>query len=206
MMPHSVYPVSRFLERIILESGLSRHQFVRAIGFANTSKGLRRLDEWLASGRGDQHLLRRIIDRYRPDSAELQSVLAETEAIHRREHEKAVFEQQERERRRFRPFCWVVTQDGAHSWVMAMAQRQIKLLKFPEGFEQLSMTERLAVVQQRVRHLYRETGGRLADFGVILGYRYCDGFETSMLLDPDGQVVEQKGGRFAVPDTWLALR
>jgi len=205
-MPHSDYPVSRFLQRLLLESGLSRHQFVQTIGFANTSKGLRRLDEWLTSGRGDQHLLRRIIDRYRPDSTELQSVLAETEAIHRRERQGAVFEQQERERRRFRSFCWVVTQDGAHSWVIAMAERQIKLLKFDETFERLPSAERLAAVQQRVRHHYGETGGRLADFGAILGYRYCDSFDSSIILDPDAEVVPQNGGRFTAPQAWLALR
>jgi hypothetical protein len=205
-MPHSDYPVSRFLHRIIRESGLSRHQFVQTIGFANNSKGLRRLDEWLLNGRGDQHLLRRIIDRYRPDSGELLAALQETEATHGREHQEAVFEQQERERRRFRPFCWVVTQDGAHSWVMAMAERQIKLLKFPEGFEELSSIEQLTEVQQRVRHHYRETGGRLADFGVILSYRFCDTFDTSVILDPDAEVVLQNGGRFAVPQAWLALR
>jgi hypothetical protein len=89
---------------------------------------------------------------------------------------------------------------------MAMAERQIKLLKFPEGFEELSSIEQLTEVQQRVRHHYRETGGRLADFGVILSYRFCDTFDTSVILDPDAEVVLQNGGRFAVPQAWLALR
>jgi hypothetical protein len=205
-MPHSDYPVSRFLQRVIQESGLRRQQFVRAIGFKNTSKGLRRLDDWLADGRGDEHLLRRIVDLYHPDPAELQSALQETEAIHQREYQEAVHAMEERERQRFRPFIWVVSKDSAHSWVMAMAERQIKLLRFSEGFEQLSGAEQLATVQERVRHHYRETGGRLADFGTIFGYRYCDSFDTSMVLDPDGKVIKQDGGRFTKPEAWISLR
>jgi hypothetical protein len=205
-MPHSVYPVSRFLQRVIQESGLRRQQFVQAIGFANIAKGLRRLDEWLVSGRGDQLFLQRIIDRYHPDPGELLTVLQETEVIHAREHQEAVHEMEELERRRFRPFCWVVTQDCAHSWVIALAQRQIKLLRFLEGFEQLSSVEQLAAAQLRVLSHYRETSGRLNYFGPILGYRFCDTFDTSIVLDPDGDVVQQNGGRFTKPEAWISLR
>ena len=83
-MPHSDYPISRLFHRIIQESGLRRSQFIRAIGFKNISKGLRRLDEWLTDGRGDKCCLQRVVDFCHPDSAELQSALQETEAIHQR--------------------------------------------------------------------------------------------------------------------------
>jgi hypothetical protein len=205
-MPFAVYPVSRFLQRIIQESGLRRQLFVQAIGFKNTSKGLRRLDEWLENGRGDQHLLQRIVDRYHPDLAELQTALQDTEAIHGREYQEAVLQMEERERRRFKPFIWVVTQDGAHSWVMAIAERQIKLLRFHEEFKPLSSAEQLAAVQQRVLSHYRETAGRLNYFGAILGYRFCDSFDTSIVLDPDGNVIEQNSDQFTAPQAWISLR
>jgi hypothetical protein len=92
-MPYSAYPVSRFLQRIINDSGLSRSQFIQAIGFKNPSKGLRRLDGWLADGRGDKGCLQRIVDRYHPDPAELESCLRETKAIQeaRAEDRRSVF-------------------------------------------------------------------------------------------------------------------
>jgi hypothetical protein len=157
-MPHSDYPVSRFLQRIIQESGLRRSEFIRAIGFANTAKGLRRLDEWLVNGSGDEHFLQRIVDRYHPDPVELQSALQKTEAIHQREYQEALHAMEGRERRRFRPFIWVVSEDGAHSWVMAMAQRQIKLLRFPEEFERLSSIEQLRRNTFAIRLLFPGIG------------------------------------------------
>jgi hypothetical protein len=123
VMVQAVYPISKLLQQILTDSGLRRSQFIQAIGFKNQTKGLKRLDEWLGTGRGHKVCLERIVDRYHPDPAALQSALAETEAIHKHEYQAAVHEHEERERRLFRPFLWVVTEDGAHSWVMAMAQR-----------------------------------------------------------------------------------
>jgi hypothetical protein len=205
IMPYSDYPVSRFLRRIIRESGLRRSQFIQAIGFKNTSKGLRRLDEWLGDGRGDQGCLQRIVDRYHPDPAELQSCLRETEAIQEREYREAVHAMEERARLRFKPFVWVVSEDGPHSWVIAMAQHQIKKLRFPEEFGKLSIAEQLAAVRQRVLEHYRTTDGRLPYFGAILRYRFCDSFDTSMILDISGNVIGN-AGKFTAPNVWISLR
>ena len=56
-----------------------------------------------------------------------------------------------RERRRFKPCIWVLTEDGAHSFLTAVGERQVKVLWLPEGFEHLSKSEQLATVQHRVR-------------------------------------------------------
>ncbi len=63
--------------------------------------------------------------------------------------------------------------------------RRFKQVRVPGDFGRWSITERLAAVQQRFLKHDRERGGLFADFG----YRYCDSFDTSMLLDPDGDVV-----------------
>ena len=203
-MSLSVYPISRFLERMMRESGLRRSQFVQALGFRNITKGLRRLDVWIECGRGDQGFLERIVAQYHPDPAELHTALAETEAVHRHEHQEAVRESEELERRRFKPFVWVVTEEGPHSWVMVLAERQVKFLRFHEGFDQLSSADQLTAVQQRAREHYQETGGRFAHFGAILGYRFCDSFDTSIILDLNGQMIETSG-RFLRPEVWLAF-
>lgn len=36
---------------------------------------------------------------------------------------------EDRERRRFRPFIWIVTEDGALSFLTAIAERQPKVLR-----------------------------------------------------------------------------
>ena len=61
-MPQGAYPISRFLRQIITDSGLRRSEFVHAIGYKNAAKGLRRLDEWLENGSGDEGCLQRMAD------------------------------------------------------------------------------------------------------------------------------------------------
>ena len=203
-MPQGAYPISRFLRQIITDSCLRRSEFVQAIGYKNAAKGLRRLDEWLENGSGDKGCLQKIIDAFHPDPAELENALAETERIHQREHDEAVREIEERERRRFKPFVWVHTADGAHSFLTAIAERQLKVLRLPEAFKDLSEPARLEAVQHRVREHYQKTGGKYIGFGEILRYRYASDFGHSIVLDIDGNVIEN-GGRFLLQKVWMEL-
>ena len=200
----SDYPISRLIARIITDSCLRRSEFVHAIGYKNAAKGLRRLDEWLQNGSGDGGCLQRIIDTFHPDPTALEHALVETERIHQREHDEAVREIEERERRRFKPFVWVHTVDGAHSFLTAMTERQLKVLRLPEAFKDLSEPARLEAVQHRIREHYQKTGGKYIGFGEILRYRYASDFDHSIVLDIDGSVIEN-GGRFLLQKVWMEL-
>jgi hypothetical protein len=81
---------------------------------------------------GDDGWLQRIVNAFHSDPDELEKALVETEAIHQREPNDAMREIEERERR-LRPFIWIVTEDGAHSFLTAMAGRPLKVLRLPEG-------------------------------------------------------------------------
>lgn len=116
-----------------------------------------------------------------------------------------IHEGEEREWRRFRPFVWVVTQDGAHSLLTAIGERQVKVLWFPGGFENLPASEQLAVVQHRVREHYQETGGKYVGFGRIHAYRFAYTADASMVLNTEGKVIEEDGGGFLLPEIWLEL-
>ncbi len=72
----------------------------------------------------------------------------------------------------FRPFIWVHTVDGAHSFFSAMAERQVKVLWLPGGFGHQSEAEQLATVQGAIREHYQKTSGRYQGFGDILKYRW----------------------------------
>ena len=56
------------------------------------ANGLRRLEEWLENGSGDDGCPQNIIDTFHPDPGDLERALAETERIHRREQDGAVRE------------------------------------------------------------------------------------------------------------------
>jgi hypothetical protein len=205
IMSQGAYPISRLLQRIIAGSGLRRSEFVQAIGYKNATKGLRRLDEWLEDGSGDDGCLQKIIDAFHPDPLELEHALAETERIRQNEHDEAIRGIEDRERRRFRPFIWIETEDGAHSFLTAIAERQLKVLRLPVGLESLSGPAKLEAVRQRVREHYQKTTGRFIGFGKILSYRYASDFDHSALLDIDGNIIDENAGRFLLPEVWMEL-
>jgi hypothetical protein len=89
-----------------------------------------------------------------------------------------------------------VTEDWAHSFLTAIAECQLKVLRLPEAFKDLSEPARLEAVQHRVREHYQKTGGKCIGFGEILRYRYASDFDHSIVPDIDGNVIEQNGGRF----------
>ncbi|MGA2150496.1 MAG: hypothetical protein ABSH49_36715 [Bryobacteraceae bacterium] len=111
----------------------------------------------------------------------------------------------ESERPRFKPFIWIVTEDGAHSFLTAVAEKQVKVLWMTEHFEHLSKSAKLEKVQDMIRRHYKRTGGKYAGFGAILRYQYSDTFDTSSIFDVEGNVIEKCGGRFLLPEVWMQL-
>jgi hypothetical protein len=204
-MSEGDYPICRFIKTLLADSGLRRSDFVGSLGYRNTTKGLRRLDEWLQNGRGDAACLQRIVDAYHPEPNALKKAIDDTKAIHESERQDAIRKNDERERRSFRPFIWVVSQNGPHSCISAMAERKMKVIRFPEGFEHLSAPEQLTAVQREVREHYQKTGGTCGWFGEIQSYRFADTFDTSLNLDTTGSVTDENGTRFLLPEVWLAL-
>jgi hypothetical protein len=49
------------------------------------------------------------------------------------------------------------------------------------------------------REHYAATDGRCIGFGDILRYRFADTVDPSIVLDIDGNVIEEDGGRFLLP-------
>jgi hypothetical protein len=204
------YPINIFLAKLIAEYGPSKIEFIQSLGHRDVERGLQRLNS-LETGQGSKRLVRQIAEVYPAHAEELQKALAETEQLKKsmprpyRVSAEAVREIEERERRRFRPFIWVHTEDGAHSMASAYCEREVKVLWFRDGFEQLSEMEKLAAVRERIREHYEKTGGRYIGFGSILRYSYANTFDTSMIFDTAGNVIEENGDRFLLPEVWFLL-
>lgn len=111
----------------------------------------------------------------------------------------------ERERRLFKPFIFVRTSGTAHSGAAAVHERKVKILWMPEGFQSLPEPERLTVVQAKVREHFAASEGKIAGFGEIQQYQFANTFDTSVILDVAGSVIEENGGRFLLPEILLAV-
>jgi hypothetical protein len=201
---------SHLVYRPIVESFVAKEPIIQALGYRDVERGLRRLT-LLEQGEGSDRIIKQIAAVYPAHAEELQKALTETAQLKKslprpyRVSAEEVREIEERERRRFRPFLWVHTEDGAHSFWTAVAERQVKVLWFQDGFERMSETEKLAAVRERIREHYEKTGGKYIGFGAIQRYTYSETFDTSIVFDTAGNVIEEHGGRSLLPEVWLEL-
>ena len=200
----SHYPIAQLIARIMDEYFLSRAEFVRAVGYRNTERGLHRLNLWLDNGEGSDRILGQIIAVY-GHADEIANAVAETKQIKKHEKRTSRGDLEERCRRQYKPFIWVHTEDGAHSFLTALGERQVKVLWMRPEFQRLSEPERLTAIKHRIREHYRKTGGKYIGFGAILYYSYSNTFETSIVLDVEGNVIDANGGEFLLPEVWLEL-
>jgi hypothetical protein len=205
-MPEGVsqYPISKAIAEIMDDHGYSRVEFVRTLGYRNVENGLDRLNLWLDDGAGFDRILKQIISVY-GHAEDISKAIEETKKVKKREHRESRRDVEDLCRRQYKPFIWVHTEDGAHSFLTAIAERQVKVLRMRKGFEDLSEPDKLKAVQTRIREHYQRTGGKYIGFGAILEYTYSNTFDTSIVLDVEGNVLDENGEEFLLPEVWLEL-
>jgi len=202
------YPIAAVLSKIINESGLSQVEFVQRLGYPRAfERGLRRLRLW-ETGDGHERIIKEIIAVYPHHQEDLWDAIARTKVIKAAEAEvarkHATRHIEDQCRRRFKPFIWVHTEDGAHQFFTAIIERRVKVLWFGERFELLSEPEQLKAAQTRVRQHYARTP-EYRGFGKVLSYTFVPTFDTSMALDTRGEVTDAHRPQFLLPEVWLEL-
>jgi hypothetical protein len=203
------YPINKVLAKLIAEYGPSKIEFIQTLDH-DVNRGLQRLNS-LDTGEGSRRLVQQIAAVYPAHAEELHKAVEETAQLKKslprpyRVSAEAVLEIEARERRRFIPFIWVHTEDGAHSMATAYREREVKVFWFKDGFVNLSETEKLAAVRERIREHYQNTGGRYIGFGAIQRYSFADTFDHSIVFDTAGNVIQKDGGRFLLPEVWWEL-
>ena len=73
-----IFAITELIDQVIYTTGLSNRDFVKALGYANLNKGLRRLESWRERGTGDADFLKRISQHFAVPERELQQSLIKT--------------------------------------------------------------------------------------------------------------------------------
>ena len=197
----SHYPSSQFIASAMHDSGLTRSQFVRALGYLNINGALRSLDRWLQTGIGDPLLFDRIMQHLGLDREGVREVLERTSDVMQAEAEAVRREQEHRHREQFRPFVWVETSERFPQCVtvVAFSGAIMRYIRLPDDLVTWSDAEQLAFVAEAIRQHDQENRGECIFFGDITGYRFVSHYERSIRLTIAGEVIEEKSGIFRHP-------
>lgn len=179
-------PLAELVGDRMAELKISRVELMKRLGYANPSKGLRRFDEFMATGQSTSHLLKTL-----PELLGLANIDVEDAAAITRQQIADTEEAAAREQ--FRPHILVLASwpDGKRFpfFIQAFAYGQ-KVLHMADGFDKLSSARQVRQVARIVRQHFRENGGKLGVWGTITGYRLQITYDHSVVLNTDGTIRE----------------
>lgn len=178
-------PLSQLINTRMAELGINRVELMKRLGYANPAKGLRRFDEFMATGRFTTHLLKGL-----PDVLVLDTVDVEAAAAPTRQQIADAEETDARER--FRPHIVVTTKGGVRVpfFIQAFAWGE-KVLGLPADFDDMTSTQQVRKTGRIVRRHFHDNGGELGMvWGTIIGYRLQRTFDHAVLLNTDGTIRE----------------
>jgi len=181
---HPKTPLSRLINARMAELGINRVELMNRIGYANPAKGLRRFDEFLATGQQTTHLLKGLPDLLGMDAAEVDGAAATTRQQIADAEEGAA-------RKRFRPHIVVLAkrEDGKHFPAFMQAWfGGNKVMSLPDGFDSWSSSKQVSQAARIVRRHFVESGGELGSWGTITGYRLQKTFDHAVVLNTDGTI------------------
>ena len=180
-------PLARLINTRMAEVGISRVDLMKRLGYANPSRGLRRFDDFLTTGRITTHLLKNLPEVLGMDAAEVEAEAATTRQQIANAEETAA-------RERFRPYILVLTELPPGIRFPAFAQMFAwgqKVVGLPGEFDQLSSSQQVKQAARIVRHHFGENGGELcAVWGTITGYRLQRTYDHAVILNTDGTIQE----------------
>ena len=191
---NSKYPIGKLLIKMLNESGLSIQPFVEAIGYGNSSKGVRAFDQILNYGLPNKIFLERLnASRFAPDPAELQRTLEESEAIVEREEEEARVAQKAAERLAFRPFVQGVPEYSTPTSISLFCftgGHSRYTLPVPEDLPTWPPAEQHRHVKEWITRHFAASKGRTLWMGAITGYRLFRRYgEPAVLYSTEGEPV-----------------
>ncbi len=179
-------PLSDFVNSRLSALGIESIHLVERMGFVNQAKGLRRLDQYLATGQETSHLLKNLPDVLGLDTVQVQAAAAATRKQIADKEEAAA-------RERFHPHIEVLAkrEDGVGMpfFIQAILWRE-KVLGLPDEFDGMTSALQVRQAARIVRRHFGENQGKLGTWGNISGYRLQRTFDHAVLLNTDGTVRE----------------
>jgi hypothetical protein len=108
----SLYPVSKVIAQIILNSGYTPAGFLLALGHASAEDGLPDLESWLGRGQGDPQTTGKIAAFDPGDADKLHKAVAETAVMKAKGVDPVALERERIERTLFTPFIFAEGEVG----------------------------------------------------------------------------------------------
>jgi hypothetical protein len=203
------YPISHFLTGLLQETGLTRSEFVRSLGYRNIERGRRRLDSWIDTGTGYDRILGQIAKAY-PDHAEgLQTALTNTKALKATEADAEFYDLCKAQESTFVPFIHADGETRIPSGItlfgLCGGHAAFTTVKIPQRILDLPVEEQLAVLPELMLGYVRQYNGAVPFFGKLTGFRFVRLLDQYR-FDSDVNLIEHIDKPFRQGTGWVEIR
>ena len=168
------YPIARFLTSLMKESGHSRSEFVRVLGYRNIERGRKRLDAWMAEEKGYSKIIKQIAARFSDDADELYAAISETKRIKIAETEAVFLAQCQAEQDTFVPHIVAIGEYNVPSniCIYGITGAKWDVIELPDNILALPLEKQLSALPD-LMHSYRmQHQGQVPFFGPLTGFKY----------------------------------
>lgn len=198
-----MYAITQMILEVIGEDRARWRQWVDRLGYRNSAKGLRRLDELLTTGRCPAEFAARLREVLPVTSRRLDTAWAETRRQLELERQAAAWAAESQARADFRPHLWRLHERSRPHNITAVAFFGVsrwKRLFLPPDLPERPWVDQLAEVRAAIRGELDggEDCGR-SQFGSLLGYVYRPRYDHGILFSPAGEVLDPHYGPVREP-------
>jgi hypothetical protein len=172
----SRYPISRFLLKLLEETGFTRTEFVLSLGYRNVERGRRRLDPWIDEGTGFDKILRQIATAYPNHADRLQNAITNTKAVKAAERHAEFFDLCKAQESTFVPYIHVEGEDripnGITLFGLTGGHEVWTTIKVPQRILDLPVDQQLAALPELMHRYLHKYNGACPFFGKVIGFKF----------------------------------
>ena len=168
-----MYSIQRFTLETMKQKGFSRSEIVRKLGYRNTGKGFRRLDEFIRQGEMNSFILENLSRALDESPEVILEKLRETEQEIICERNEASAAREKKERGEFTPYLFCRTERRIPSQIFVFAMLGIeryRKITLGKDFNSLPPQVQGRIIRSSIRESLEQHDGQIPTLGMITGF------------------------------------
>ncbi len=192
-----MYPITRLIDTTRERRGISRGDLARTLGYRNTAKALRRLDDFRRLGDAAPDFQARLTAALGVDPTEFGAAMDATREVLREEKRLRREAEEARARAAFRPHLRVIPERRIPSPIFVAALTGVEhwlVQELPPDIMAMPEVRCFELAGEIARAHYARENGGAGPFGAIRGYLFRTTFDTAIELAVDGTNLGPRDG------------
>ena len=183
------------------ETNIKKSELVKAIGYQNINKGMRKLDACMAGERIHKKFLVNLSRVLEINDKTLNEAIKKTSGEIKHKQEKY-------EKFHFKPHIYIKHSESRPSSITIVCFAGInyfKHIELPSNIHMLSDEKQIEIVSKIINKHYQSQGGKIQMFGQITGYIYRKTYDDSIEFSVTGEVLGRFTEKFYEPKATLTV-